>query len=412
MKKVDEGVELFDEIWEKVYSAEQQNQKEKYEVDLKKEIKKLQRLRDQIKTWIGSSDVKDKDALLDARRLIETKMEQFKVCEKETKTKTYSKEGLARQDKLSPEEEAKENTCKWIAEIIEQLNQLVDDRDVEIERLSSGKGKKSNKHIIYEYNEFISNHKYHISKLEGIMRLVMNDRLDAELVDELKEDLEYYVEAYEEDEFIQGYDEELFYETLGLDEMDVVNVDRVTQAPSVSSKSKNDDASSSSSTKREKTASKKSSTPGSMIPLTIGRARSSNSKKEDKETHNTPTKAVRSSSSGSNGSTLSALGPTPTTRAPPPPNHSGGASMAAVLKREGEQQEKERQKQAAIQQAQQQVRHNNNNNNNNLLLLLDSFFFGMKCFFLFYKRIMCISFLRNTIFLFFGGGGELNIVYD
>lgn len=33
---------LFDEIWDKVYSATQQNQKEKYEGDLKKEIKKLQ----------------------------------------------------------------------------------------------------------------------------------------------------------------------------------------------------------------------------------------------------------------------------------------------------------------------------------------------------------------------------------
>mmetsp|Transcript_4678 Transcript_4678/g.4430 ORF Transcript_4678/g.4430 Transcript_4678/m.4430 type:complete len:643 (-) Transcript_4678:143-2071(-) len=353
MKKVDEGVELFDEIWEKVYSAEQQNQKEKYEVDLKKEIKKLQRLRDQIKTWIGSSDVKDKDALLHARRLIETKMEQFKVCEKETKTKTYSKEGLARQEKLSPEEEAKENTCKWIAEIIDQLNQLVDDRDVEIERLSTGKGKKSNKHIIDEYNEFISNHKYHISKLEGIMRLVMNDRIPADIVNELKEDLEYYVEAHEDDEYIQGYDEEIFYETLGLDEMDVVNVDRVTQAPSVSSKSKNDDASTSSSQKKDKKMSKKLSAASSMIPLTIGRARTINAKKEEKET-STPTKAVRSSSAGSNGSTGPSLGPAPTARAPPPPNHSGGASMAAVLKREGEQQEKERQKQAAIQQAQQQ----------------------------------------------------------
>ena len=90
-----------------MYSAEQQNQKEKFEVDLKKEIKKLQRLRDQIKTWIGSSDVKDKDTLIDTRKLIETKMEQFKVCEKETKTKTYSKEGLARAEKLSPEEQAK-----------------------------------------------------------------------------------------------------------------------------------------------------------------------------------------------------------------------------------------------------------------------------------------------------------------
>ena len=142
MKKVDEGVDLFDEIWEKVYSAEQQNQKEKYEMDLKKEIKKLQRLRDQIKTWIGSSDVKDKEPLLDARKLIETKMEQFKICEKETKTKTYSKEGLARQEKLDPAEQAKRKTTTWITEVIDKLNTIVEDREVEIERLSAGKGKR------------------------------------------------------------------------------------------------------------------------------------------------------------------------------------------------------------------------------------------------------------------------------
>merc|ERR1719331_1074247 len=57
LKKVEEGVEVFDEVWDKVYSATQQNQKEKYEVDLKKEIKKLQPHRDQIKTWAASSDV-------------------------------------------------------------------------------------------------------------------------------------------------------------------------------------------------------------------------------------------------------------------------------------------------------------------------------------------------------------------
>jgi CCR4-NOT transcription complex subunit 3 len=43
-------------------------------MDLKMEIKKLLQLRDQIKTWIGLSDVKDKDPLLEARKLIETKM--------------------------------------------------------------------------------------------------------------------------------------------------------------------------------------------------------------------------------------------------------------------------------------------------------------------------------------------------
>jgi CCR4-NOT transcription complex subunit 3 len=355
MKKVDEGVELFDEIWEKVYSAESQNQKEKHEVDLKKEIKKLQRLRDQIKTWIGSSDVKDKDNLVDARKLIETKMEQFKVCEKETKTKTYSKEGLARAEKLSPEEQAKHDTCEWVGEMIQKLQQLVEDKDVEIESLSSGKGKKTNRHLIEENNEFIQSHRFHINKLEGIMRLVMNDVLDHELVDDLKEDLEYYIESHDEEEYMQGYDEEYFYETLGLEDIGVVNVDRVTQVSSAkSSSSKNDDASSQTSSVKDKKSKKKASA-NTMIPLKIGRATSKRDKLngEDKESEKEP---ITPAKKGPNSSALGPSPATPAARAPPPVSANGGASMAAILKRESEQQEKERQKQAAIEQALKQVR--------------------------------------------------------
>lgn len=53
-------------------SSTNQTQKEKSELDLKTQIKKLQRLRDQIKSWVASNDIKDKSALLDNRRLIET----------------------------------------------------------------------------------------------------------------------------------------------------------------------------------------------------------------------------------------------------------------------------------------------------------------------------------------------------
>ena len=38
-------------------------------------------------------------ALLEARKQIEREMERFKVCEKETKTKAFSKEGLGQQPK-------------------------------------------------------------------------------------------------------------------------------------------------------------------------------------------------------------------------------------------------------------------------------------------------------------------------
>ena len=353
MKKVDEGVTLFDEIWEKVYSAEQQNQKEKYEGDLKKEIKKLQRLRDQIKSWIGSSDVKDKDALVEYRKLIETKMEQFKICEKETKTKTYSKEGLARQEKLTPEEQAKVDCCKWVAEFVEKLQEAVEVKDLEVETLSSGKGKKTNKGKIEDCKTILANHQSHVSKLEGIQRLVMNDTIPVENVEAIKEDLEYYLEAGEEEDYLISYDEEYFYEPVGLEDLDVVNVDHVTAANTDSSskgkKSKEDDASTTTSGSKKKDKTTKKAASG-MIPLTIGRARNASAGEKEKKT---PQKVNRQASSASSTGS-GALGPTPQTRTTPAAQPSG-ASMAAILKRESEQQEKERQKTLAAQQQQQRL---------------------------------------------------------
>ena len=151
-------------------------------------------------------------------------MEAFKVVEKEMKTKTFSKEGLARKEKLDPEEEKKQDTIKWVDEVIEQLQTLIDEKDLEVEKLSAGKGKKTNKNQIEECNQHLQSHKFHMNKLEGILRLVRNDRIPAETVDEVKEDLEYYVESHEEDDFMMAYDEECFYEALGLDDLDVVNV--------------------------------------------------------------------------------------------------------------------------------------------------------------------------------------------
>ncbi|KAI4996208.1 hypothetical protein ZWY2020_046799 [Hordeum vulgare] len=65
-----------------VYDTKNVNQKEKFEADHKKQIKKLQRYRDQIKTWIQSREIKDnkvsasyEKALMDARKQIESEME-------------------------------------------------------------------------------------------------------------------------------------------------------------------------------------------------------------------------------------------------------------------------------------------------------------------------------------------------
>ena len=80
-KKVEEGVQEFEAIYEKIEQSNNISQKEKLEDNLKREIKKLQRLRDQIKTWAASNDIKDKAPLMDKRKLIETvRPSQYLIC--------------------------------------------------------------------------------------------------------------------------------------------------------------------------------------------------------------------------------------------------------------------------------------------------------------------------------------------
>jgi hypothetical protein len=71
LKKVNEGSVEFESCLKKARTANSANQKEKHENDMKKEIKKLQRLREQLKSWISNSEIKNKNPLIDARKRIE-----------------------------------------------------------------------------------------------------------------------------------------------------------------------------------------------------------------------------------------------------------------------------------------------------------------------------------------------------
>ena len=65
-KKVAEGIQAFESIYDKIQQTTNASQD-----SLKREIKKLQRHRDQIKTWAASNEIKDKKPLLEQRKLIE-----------------------------------------------------------------------------------------------------------------------------------------------------------------------------------------------------------------------------------------------------------------------------------------------------------------------------------------------------
>lgn len=55
-------------------------------------------------------------------------MERFKVVERETKTKAYSKEGLGAAQKLDPAQKEREEISAWLTQSIESLNiQVIND---------------------------------------------------------------------------------------------------------------------------------------------------------------------------------------------------------------------------------------------------------------------------------------------
>ncbi|SPQ26636.1 b7dcebcf-0266-4f81-993b-b77b2cc4b1ae [Thermothielavioides terrestris] len=229
-KKVAEGVAEFEAIYEKIEQSTNQAQKEKLEDQLKREIKKLQRLRDQIKTWAASNDIKDKAPLLEQRRLIETQMEKFKAVEKAMKTKAYSKEGLSAAAKLDPKEQAKMEASEFLSSMVDELEQQIETLEAESESLQAtmkkGKGQAAKADRIAEIERIIERHKWHQGKLELIRRSLENGGVEAEQVNDLEENIKYYVTDGMNDDFME---DEGMYDDLNLqDEEDQYGMNQET----------------------------------------------------------------------------------------------------------------------------------------------------------------------------------------
>ncbi|GAA96798.1 uncharacterized protein L969DRAFT_20141 [Mixia osmundae IAM 14324] len=220
LKKVTEGVEIFEGIYDKMQMANNVAQKEKLEADLKTQIKKLQRLRDQIKTWLSSNDIKDKKPLTDTRKLIETQMERFKACEKEMKTKAYSKEGLNAATKLDPKEAAKMETASWISNMVDELGRQVEVSEAEAESLAGGLKKKKDTRTaerVAELEHLNDRRNWHVSRLELILRLLENGNMEPDKVNSVKEDISYFVESNTEEDFEE---DEGIYDDLDLNDQE------------------------------------------------------------------------------------------------------------------------------------------------------------------------------------------------
>jgi CCR4-NOT transcription complex subunit 3 len=179
LKRIDEGLKDFDDLYDKVAGVDGAAQKQRLEGDLKTEIKKLQKLRDQVKTWAAGPEIKNKQQLTEAREKIERRMEAFKVVERETKTKAYSKEGLARTQALSEEERRKLKAREWVQDAVSKLGDQLDELEAELEVLAEAGGGggggargKKDKETAARLESVVASHRLHVDKLEALTRLL------------------------------------------------------------------------------------------------------------------------------------------------------------------------------------------------------------------------------------------------
>lgn len=105
--------------------------------------------------------------------------------ERETKTKAYSKEGLGAAQKVDPTTREREDLNTWLVASIDQIQIQMDQMECEIESIMAGKKKKLDKDKQERMDELkvsMERHRFHMGKMETILRMLDNLSVDINAV--------------------------------------------------------------------------------------------------------------------------------------------------------------------------------------------------------------------------------------
>ena len=289
-KKILEGLHEFNYHYERYESinteddSDNQREKEKLENDLKKEIKRLQKFREQIKIWQSNDYIKTLalsgnslcNKLTENKRSIEEAMETYKDVERSSKLKTFSNQSILlstidQQNSLNrdsdydeddsdnledldieellsetEEEDLEEHlpleyieSIKYIKEIINKLNNQTQKLNHEFEKLSQKKLRKNNLGTIEAKKEKITatlnHHKFYIKKLLKIIKFMKNSKLtEINLFVLIKDDLNKYVET--NDNYDANLFDDIFNSVTAEEDYSEMNDSEIYSTPSKSSR--------------------------------------------------------------------------------------------------------------------------------------------------------------------------------
>jgi CCR4-NOT transcription complex subunit 3 len=201
---VEEGCSTFNQLLRKIQTAATQTQKERFESDLKKELKKLQRIRDSLRS-LESQDSRNKSRIVEAKRKIEELMELHKQAERESKIRTYSKDGLLTPPKVDQLEEEKQEMREMIRATQNSFQDKINVKETELDRTRNNRLKQE------EINKHLRALNYHFEKLEYALRSIENDSASFDLIWMVREKLEEYLKN-DEDSSLEAEIEQVYKE--------------------------------------------------------------------------------------------------------------------------------------------------------------------------------------------------------
>ena len=147
-------------------------------------------------------------------------MELFKAVEKEMKTKAYSKEGLSQNIKQDPKERERDQLCDYLREKLGEIDSILegleaDEAELQVQ-VKKNKRDTSRSDRLSEIGMVTDRFKRHEGKLQTLLRALENGNVENDLVEELKEGLNYLLENGKEVDF-DGEDDDTMYEAFNLD---------------------------------------------------------------------------------------------------------------------------------------------------------------------------------------------------
>lgn len=151
--------------------------------EAKKQLPKVVRARHQIKQWADHPEMavylkEMNQTLMEWRIKADTRMEKFDKEEKRMNSGMFGKE-------MSKQDQERANTIAWVQDLLQEARRKKEESEVGEEGKKKSRGGKKTDSA----SQLVEGYNHHITNLELVLRGLNNDLLEADEVDELRQDI-------------------------------------------------------------------------------------------------------------------------------------------------------------------------------------------------------------------------------